>query len=376
MIKLLFTAALLCFVCIPQFAYADIQQDLSDQVNEGLGNLDFSQVEQVTSGYIDNIVDKVRAIINGDFDNAESFLQMVLSLLGDNLSQLLPQLVSLFVVLVLVGLVRNTSGGFISQSTDNVVSFVGRTVVVLTLVSLFVDVFHQVDSVIAQLSLLAEVSMPILLTLVIANGSANLSAICQPSMVMFSGVIINVVQNVLLPLTLSATAFAFVSNLSQNVKVTKMSKFLNNMASWILGIMFTIFSAFTSVQGIVGASMDGVSYRMAKFTAKNYIPILGGYLSEGFDIVVASTTLIKNSFGVVLLLVLALMVIKPLLIILALNVGLQGVSALSEPISSDNCSSMFSGMCKSLTFLCALLIAVAFMFAILVIVAITCANVV
>lgn len=376
MIKLLFTAALLCFVCIPQFAYADIQQDLSDQVNEGLGNLDFSQVEQVTSGYIDNIVDKVRAIINGDFDNAESFLQMVLSLLGDSLSQLLPQLVSLFVVLVLVGLVRNTSGGFISQSTDNVVSFVGRTVVVLTLVSLFVDVFHQVDSVIAQLSLLAEVSMPILLTLVIANGSANLSAICQPSMVMFSGVIINVVQNVLLPLTLSATAFAFVSNLSQNVKVTKMSKFLNNMASCILGIMFTIFSAFTSVQGIVGASMDGVSYRMAKFTAKNYIPILGGYLSEGFDIVVASTTLIKNSFGVVLLLVLALMVIKPLLIILALNVGLQGVSALSEPISSDNCSSMFSGMCKSLTFLCALLIAVAFMFAILVIVAITCANVV
>lgn len=376
MIKLLFTAALLCFVCIPQFAYADIQQDLSDQVNEGLGNLDFSQVEQVTSGYIDNIVDKVRAIINGDFDNAESFLQMVLSLLGDSLSQLLPQLVSLFVVLVLVGLVRNTSGGFISQSTDNVVSFVGRTVVVLTLVSLFVDVFHQVDSVIAQLSLLAEVSMPILLTLVIANGSANLSAICQPSMVMFSGGIINVVQNVLLPLTLSATAFAFVSNLSQNVKVTKMSRFLNNMASCILGIMFTIFSAFTSVQGIVGASMDGVSYRMAKFTAKNYIPILGGYLSEGFDIVVASTTLIKNSFGVVLLLVLALMVIKPLLIILALNVGLQGVSALSEPISSDNCSSMFSGMCKSLTFLCALLIAVAFMFAILVIVAITCANVV
>lgn len=374
--RLLFAIILICIVCLPQFAYADVQQDLADQVDKGLGNLDFSQVEQVSSGYIGDIVGKIRAIINGDFDNAESFLQMAFSLLADNLSQLFPQLVSIFVVLVLVGLVRNTSGGFISQSTDNVVSFVGRTVVILTLVSLFVDVFSQVDGVIAQLSLLAEVSMPILLTLVIANGSANLSAICQPSMVMFSGVIINVVQNVLLPLTVSATAFAFVSNLSQNVKVTKTSQFLNNVASWILGIMFTIFSAFTSVQGIVGASMDGVSYRMAKFTAKNYIPILGGYVSEGFDIVVASTNLIKNSFGVVLLIILALMVLKPLLTILALNVGLQGVSALSEPISSNNCSSMFSGMCKSLTFLCALLVAVAFMFAILVIVAITCSNVV
>lgn len=374
--KLLIATILLCVVCVPQFVYADMQQDLSNQVDEGLGNLDFSQVEKVTSGYIGDIVDKIRAIINGNFDNAESFLQMVFSLLSDNLSQLFPQLVSIFVVLVLVGLVRNTSRGFISQNTDNIVSFVGKTVVVLTLISLFVDVFSQVNEVIDEVSLLAEVSLPILLTLVIANGSTNLSAICQPSMVMFSGMIINVVKNVLLPLTVSATAFAFVSNLSQNVKVTKTSKFLNNVASWILGIMFTIFSAFTSVQGIVGASMDGVSYRMAKFTAKNYIPILGGYVSEGFDIVIASTNLIKNSFGVVLLIVLALMVAKPLLTILALNVGLQGVSALSEPISSDNCSSMFNGMCKSLTFLCALLVAVAFMFAILVIVAITCANVV
>lgn len=374
--KLLLAIILLCIVGVPQFAYADIQQDLSDQVNEGLGNLDFSKVQNVAGGYIGDIVTKIRAIINGDFDNAESFMQMAFSLLDDNLSQLFPQLISLFVVLVLVGLVRNTSDGFISKSTDSVVSFVGKTVVILTLISLFVDVFVQVSRVIDELSLLAEVSMPILLTLVIANGSTNLSAICQPSMVMFSGVIINVVKNVLLPLTVSATAFAFVSNLSQNVKVTKLSKFFNNVASWILGIMFTIFSAFTSVQGIVGASMDGVSYRMAKFTAKNYIPILGGYVSEGFDIVVASTNLIKNSFGVVLLIVLALMIAKPLLIILALNVGLQGVSALSEPISTDNCSLMFSGMCKSLTFLCALLVAVAFMFAILVIVAITCANVV
>lgn len=374
--KLLIATILLCVVCVPQIVYADMQQDLSNQVDEGLGNLNFSQVEKVTNGYIGDIVDKIRAIISGNFDNAESFLQMVFSLLSDNLSQLFPQLVSIFVVLVLVGLVRNTSSGFISQSTDNVVSFVGKTVVVLTLISLFVDVFSQVNEVIDEVSLLAEVSLPILLTLVIANGSTNLSAICQPSMVMFSGMIINVVRNVLLPLTASATAFAFVSNLSHNVKVTKTSKFLNNVASWILGIMFTIFSVFTSVQGIVGASMDGVSYRMAKFTAKNYIPILGGYVSEGFDIVIASTNLIKNSFGVVLLIVLALMVAKPLLTILALNVGLQGVSALSEPISSDNCSSMFNGMCKSLTFLCALLVAVAFMFAILVIVAITCANVV
>ena len=357
-----------------QVAYADLEQNLKDQVEEGLGNLDFDSVQNIGGGYVGDIIEKVCKIIDGEFDSAQSFLQMLLLLFDENLSILLPKLISLFVVLVLVGLVRRTSGGFISQGTDDVVSFVGRSVILLTVISLFVDIFAQVDGVLTEVSMLADATMPILLTLVVANGSANLSAVCQPSMVMFSGVIIGIVRNLLLPMTISATAFSFVSNLSQNVRVNKMSSFLSNSASWLLGILFTVFSAFTAVQGVIATSMDGVSYRMAKFTAKNYIPILGGYVSEGFDIVVASTSLIKNSFGVVALLIVLLMVAKPLIAILSLNIGLQAVTALSEPVVDDNCSKIFSSVCKSLTFLSALLIAVAFMFSILVIVAISCAN--
>ena len=372
--KLTILILLLLAISFPQVAYADLQQDLTEQVQTGLGNLDFSQVETVSGGYIGDIVEKISQIINGEFDSVQNFFEMIFALFSRSLADILPKLVSIFVILVLVGLMRKTSGGFISPATDTVVSFVGRAVILVTLISLFGDVFNQVSQILADLAVLADASMPILLTLIVANGSKNLSAVCQPSMVMFSGVIIGVVRNVLLPLTLTATAFSFVSNLSQNVKMTKLSTFLNNTSSWILGILFTVFSAFTSVQGITAATMDGVSYRMAKFTAKNYIPILGGYVSDGFDIVLASTSLIKNSFGVVLLTVVVLMIAKPFLTILTLNLGLQAVSALSEPVVEGSNSKIFASITKSLTFLSALLIAVAFMFAILVIVAISCAN--
>ena len=372
--KLTILILLLLAISFPQVAYADLQQDLTEQVQTGLGNIDFSQVETVSGGYIGDIVEKISQIINGEFDSVQNFFEMIFALFSRSLADILPKLVSIFVILVLVGLMRKTSGGFISPATDTVVSFVGRAVILVTLISLFGDVFNQVSQILADLAVLADASMPILLTLIVANGSKNLSAVCQPSMVMFSGVIIGVVRNILLPLTLTATAFSFVSNLSQNVKMTKLSTFLNNTSSWILGILFTVFSAFTSVQGITAATMDGVSYRMAKFTAKNYIPILGGYVSDGFDIVLASTSLIKNSFGVVLLTVVVLMIAKPFLTILTLNLGLQAVSALSEPVVEGSNSKIFASITKSLTFLSALLIAVAFMFAILVIVAISCAN--
>ena len=372
--RLVFLILLLSLVSLPQVAFADLQQDLSEQVKTGLGNLDFSQVESISSSYIGDIVEKISSIINGEFDSAQSFAEMIFALFSQNLADILPKLVSIFVILVLVGLMRKTSGGFISQSTDAVVSFVGRAVILVTLISLFQDVFQQVSKILGEIAMLADASMPILLTLIVANGSANLSTVCQPSMLMFSGVIIGVVRNVLLPLTLASTAFSFVSNLSKNVKMTKLSAFFNNASAWILGILFTVFSAFTSVQGITAAGIDGVSYRMAKFTAKNYIPILGGYVSDGFDIVLASTSLIKNSFGVVLLMVLLLMIAKPFLTILSLNLGLQAVSALSEPVVEGSNSKIFASITKSLTFLSALLVAVAFMFAILIVVAISCAN--
>lgn len=374
--KLAILVILLIIVAIPQVAYADLQQDLNEQVQTGLGNLDFSQVESIGGSYVGSIVQKISQIINGEFDSAQSFVEMIFALFSQNLADILPKLISIFVILVLVGLMRKTSGGFISPATDTVVSFVGRAVVLVTLVSMFQDIFQQVSQILADLSMFADASMPILLTLIVANGSKNLSAVCQPSMMMFSGIIIGVVRNVLLPLTLASTAFSFVSNLSQNVKMTKLSAFLGNTSSWILGILFTVFSAFTSVQGITASTMDGVSYRMAKFTAKNYIPILGGYVSDGFDIVLASTSLIKNSFGVVLLIVVVLMIAKPFFTILTLNLGLQAVSALSEPVVESSNTKIFTSITKSLTFLSALLVAVAFMFSILVIVAISCANVV
>ena len=365
---------LLVLVLFPCYARADVMDDLEDNIDESLENIDFSGVDEVAGGFIGSVIEKVKSIINGEFDSAESFWQMLAQMFGEGVGELLPQLVAITVVLVILGLIRHTSGGLISESTDSVVSFVGVTVVLLAVLSLIVGLYRQVYEVLSQVATLSEVSSPILLTLLIANGGNVLSSVCQPSMVMFSTVVIGIIRNIVLPLSIFALIFAIVSNISANVKVEKMSSFLTNAAGWVLGIVFMLFSAFTSVQGITAASIDGVSYRAAKFATKSYIPILGGYLAEGFDVVVASTSLIKNAFGAVTLLVLLFAIVKPLVSILCVNIGLQAVAAVCEPIVDSKYVKMLGGISKTLTFLSVLILATAFMFCILVLIAITCAN--
>ena len=373
-LRLIGILALIIILCIPCVAHADVITDLEENVEQGLGSLDFSDVDDVANSFFEGVVDKIQSIIKGEFDSTESFWNVIGSLFADGIRGLMPELISIFVVLVILGLIRKTNGGLISESTDNVVSFVGVAVVLLAVLSMVVDCYRKVYQMLSNVSVLSEVSAPILLTLLIANGGNTVSSVCQPSMVMFSTGVIEIIKNVVLPLSIFALVFAAVSNISTNVRVSKASSFMNNTAGWVLGVLFMLFSAVTTVQGISAASVDGVSYRAAKFATKSYIPILGGYLADGFDIVVASTTLIKNSFGVVTLLILLFMVIQPLVAILSVNLGLQAVAALAEPIVDGKYVKILSGVSKSLTFLSVLVLAVAFMFCILILIAICCAN--
>ena len=362
------------FVFLPQTAFADVMDDLNDGVSDGLDNIDFDGVNDVGDSFIGNFAEKVRQIINGEFDSAESFLQLLGSMFGDNVGKILPQLISIFCVLVICGLTRSTSQGLISADTEKVISFVGIVVMLISVLSLVLETFSQVATLINQIAALADAAMPILLTLVIASGGTVASGVCQPAMVMFSTAVIGIVKNVILPISVFALVFVVVSNLTENVRVNKMSQFLNNASGWLLGVTFMFFSAFTTVQGITAAKIDGVSFRAAKFAAKNYIPILGGYVSEGFDIVVAGSSLIKNAFGAVSMLLVFFMVARPLVSLLCVNLGLQAVAAVSEPLVDDKYVKILGGISKCLNFLSALVIAVAFMFCILTFIAISCGN--
>ena len=372
--RLLILLVLSVTLCLPVYARADVMDDLANNIDEGMNNIDFSAVDDVAGDFFDDVAAKVRSIINGEFDNTDSYFVVLSTLFGEGIRDLLPELISVFVVLVVLGLIRKTGGGMISDSTDSVVSFVGVTVVLVSVLSMIADIYRQIFTMLNQVATLAEVSSPILLTLLVANGGNAVSSVCQPSMVMFSTTVIEIIRSAVLPLSVFALVFAVVSNISSNVRVSKASSFFNNASGWILGVLFMLFSAVTTVQGISAAAIDGVSYRAAKFATKSYIPILGGYLADGFDMIAASTSLIKNAFGVVALLILLFTAIRPIVGTLCLNLGLQAVAAISEPIVDEKYVKILGGMSKSLTFLTVLVIAVCFMFAILIMIAICTTN--
>ena len=129
-----------------------------------------------------------------------------------------------------------------------------------------------------------------------------------------------------------------------------------------------------SAQGIVGASIDNVSIRSAKFALSSYVPILGGYLSDGFDIVLASGVLIKNALGLAGVMMLIAAVAGPVLKILVISLALRLAGGILEPVSDEKISGLLYTTGKNLMVLVSIILGLFFLVFVVFMLVITSCN--
>ena len=365
-------------IMLPQGIYAagesndEIFDKLDQSVDEQLGMLDLSGLDKILEelgledgGLFENktFAEKVQSILDGEFaEDTQGFLQAFLKLIFDGIIKLLPVLSGIAVVAILCGIITNMKSGFISQATGEIVFFACFAIVIVLTLSCAAGLIESAENAVRLLKKQMNIAFPILLTLMAGVGGVVSAKAYQPAVALLSGGVAEIVANVILPLFVFTLVFSVVGNLSKSVKLSKLTDFFKSTSVTILAITFTVFTAFMSVQGLTAGAFDSVSIRAAKFATKSYIPILGGYLADGFDLILAGGLLVKNSVGVAGLLLLVSTILSPIIQILAVTFGLKLVAAIVEPATDERITSFLTSVSKNLNMLIVAILAVAFMY--------------
>ena len=368
--------AVFCFIS-PSPAYAaqseeEIFEQLDESVKDQLEDLDMSALDDLLAQLGEDgqaifggnsFAEKVQSVLDGEFiQDGGGFIESFFKLLFSEILDMLPLLASIAVIAILCGLVSHMKAGFMSESTGQIVFFVCFAVVVVLALVCAVNLVNVAGDAINGIKKQMNAAFPILLTLMAGIGGAVSVKAYQPAVALLSGGVVEIVSAVVLPLFIFTLVFSVVGNLSKSVRLGKLTDFFKSVSTTVLAVTFTVFTAFLAVQGLTAGSFDGVSIRAAKFATKSYIPILGGYLADGLDLILAGSVLIKNSVGVAGLLLLLSTVLMPLLQILGVCFGFKIVAAVIEPVSDSRLTSFLTGIAKSMNMLIAALLAVAFMY--------------
>lgn len=383
---------LICSLMLPKSVFAstssviELGEELNNTVTEELNQIDFKAFDDIIANLeqnnsniflIDNIKTKVYKIISGEMAvNYSSMLGCVLELIGGSILNYLP----LLSVIVAIGVIGNLLSGFKSKfnekSTSNLIQLICFMAVTILVISMIKNVINNASGAIQSMSSQINAVFPILLTLMIGLGANASVAVFQPVVAIMSTYIADFFTYIIVPLFMASFVFSVIGNLTENVKLDKFNSFISSFYKWSVGLIFTIFFAVFAIQGISAGKFDSLSIRTTKYTIKSYLPVVGGYLADGMDLILASTVLIKNAVGFVGILIVLATIISPLIEIALFSLMLKLISAILQTMNEKHTSNFLTTISKSLTMLSTALIVVGFMYLLSVGLVMTSANVV
>ncbi len=374
---ILLAIILICLSFYNNTVYADeksdIKEELEGNVGDNLDKIDFGQFDEFLSrvfedgqGLGEDIRSFVESVIKGEQKLGFSdFLSIAARYVSKEFTGFIPLIVTIVAIAILFSMIDGLSSSFMNKGTTEIIYFVCYSAIIVIITGSVGVLLADVVKTCNTMFDLMAMTFPILLTLMTALGGVVSVSAYKPLMAVLTGTIGGIITKFVIPCFIVSIVFAIAGSLSKNIKLDKMTKSVKSVGEFVLGLIFSLFTTFVTLEGITGSVIDGISVKSAKFAIGSYVPVLGGYLSEGFDLVLASCVLIKNALGFTGIIVMLLIVIAPIIKIAVFSIVLKLVAGIVEPLCDSRISSLIYSISKSMTLLIAILLGTAFMFLIM-----------
>lgn len=342
------------------------EERLQENIEKLLGELDLEALQ----AYVDSLDlwkgESVEArlieYIKGGAIDYESFGRQIAEVLFKNVREILPSFACITAIALLSGLMSTLKSGTLAATSSDMMFLINYTAALIPLIGVLTECFHGAMSGINSMQKQMQIVYPLLLTLMAASGGTLSVSVCRPAVAFFSTTIVSTISSVVLPLTVTIIAFSMASNLTKELKISKFSAFFKSINKWIIGICISAFGIFFTLQGITAANYDGVVRRAAKYAIGTGIPIVGGFLSGGFDLAVAGSILIKNSLGSMSIFLMLSVLFEPLILLISVNLLLRFTAAITQPFGDSRISDFLGETAENLHYCTAGLLFTAFLY--------------
>lgn len=338
---------------------------LEEQVEDLLASLDTAELEEYlqTLSQFDgkDVKEMLADLVTGDYAlEYDTMWESVLALIWEEGRAMLPAFAVILAVAVLCGILNSAKSGFLQSSMSDIIHFVSYISVGAVVLAVLTNILQTAFSAIADMQRQMQIVYPLLLTLMAASGGAVSAGVFRPAVAFLASGICELFTAVVLPTSVVVVALTFAGNLSPDVRCEKLGGLFKSVNKWLIGLTLGLFTLFLTVQGIASAQYDGLSLRAVKYLVSGSVPIVGGFLSGGVDLVLAGSALIKNALGSFSVLLLFASVLRPLLLFAAFQLFLRLCAAATEPVGGK-ISSFLTSLANDCGFFIAGLLCVAFL---------------
>lgn len=347
---------------------AESKEDNAIDYTEIIDGLKLDEMSSVFEGeeYFESIdgetfSEKIKNLIYGD--EKIDFFKFFISLFIDEIKRVLPLSGILLAIAILGGMkdLLKVDGG----KTSDVSYFAVYILNVSLLAMVFAQVTLKVGDCIKKISVRSEVVFPVILSLMSFSGQTSGVATFSPALPIIAVITDKIIVGVMFPLITGITLSTMLSNLSENVRLSRFTELLSSSFKWIMGIVLGVFTIFMTIKGLCADKTDGVSRFALKYLTGS-LPVVGGFLKDSSNVFVLSSLVVKNTLGKFFLFSLFFEMVKPLISLISLVFLLKIVASVCEPFSDGKIVALQSGVAKSLTYYIGVVLMIFFIYFVMI----------
>lgn len=224
----------------------------------------------------------------------------------------------------------------------------------LFLLSKIVTTISRTVTSIESVGVLMKVLIPVLAAVVTFCGNPALAVSYNAVTMYVAQLITAICRDFLTPLLIIFACISVCLSLNSVIKSDSVLNMIKKFINMVLGFVGTIFTGIISIKDILASGADKVSVKGIKFLIGSSVPVVGSVLSEGLSSVLASVSLMKNTLGVIGIIVVLVLVLP---VVCELTVWIFSFSFAGyccEVLSQNKTASVLS----SFRFTCSLLLSV------------------
>lgn len=371
------------FATLSAAAEDDKRVELNDNIANLLDDLDLSKLQEYldsdNDSYLFNFGNSAREIVeylisgnlNSDYG---SYINELLGILFKDVINLIPAFATVTAIALLCAVVSAAEGSIMGKSTSKIVHLACYSLIILILSAMLTGIITSCTKCIGNVKRQIEIITPILATLTVLTGGTGSAAIYQPSAIFLSGGAVEIISGFIFPATVTAVVLDFLSRLNPQMSFSGVTALVKSTMKWVIGITVTIFSIFITAQSSASSLFDGIIFKATKFVVGNSIPLVGNFLSNGFDMLTSAGLLIRSSVGLCGIILLLGEIIGPIILLASFSMVLKAVGAIVQPVGENNLYGMLSDLSKNIEYFIAGLLTVAFMYTLVIMLIVNSAN--
>lgn len=361
--KLITIFAILICIFSTSISKADTEDDV---INSQMDSFNISNFIDEANKYSNDILKDIdiqellNNAIKGELDTNQ-LLKNIFPILGTEIKEALKVMGSILIIVLIHSVLKSISDNLNNKSVAQITYYVQYILIATVIMTNFSSIITFTKEAVGNMISFIQLLFPLLMTLMLASGSAVSVNLVQPIILFIINLISNIFQSIIIPIILVGTALAIVSKISDRIQIDKLSKFLKSSAVWVIGILLTIFVGVLSIEGTLGSSVDGITAKTAKAAVSSFIPVVGKVLGDAVDTVIGCSAILKNAIGIVGVIVVIAICITPILKLAIITIIYHLTAALCEPIADSKIVSLISQMADTFKILLAIVCSISVM---------------